>query len=64
MLKKMKYPQFPHYEIESFDNIKKAEKWLNDKSCEYPSTRVVQQVVSTQSGVLTITIVREAKVGE
>ena len=60
----MNYPEFPHYEIKSFSDIKEAEMWLNEKSRKYPTTRVVQQVVSTQSGVLTITIVRESKVGE
>lgn len=60
----MKYPEFPYYEIESFSNIANAQRWLNEKSKKNPEMRVVQQVVSTQSGVLTITIVREAKVGE
>lgn len=60
----LNFPHFPHYEIKSFDDIKEAEKWLNQKSNKNPEMRVVQQVVSIQSGVLTITIVREANVGE
>ena len=59
----MNYPEFPHYEIKSFDNIEEAQKWLNSFRANQ-CMRVVQQVVSTQSGVLTITIVREARLGE
>ena len=55
----MTYPEFPLYQIKSFDDIKEAEKWLDEISRKYTSVRVVQRVVSTQSGVLTITIVRE-----
>ena len=60
----MTYPEFPLYQIKSFDDIKEAEKWLDEISRKYTSVRVVQRVVSTQSGVLTITIVREGVFGE
>jgi hypothetical protein len=62
----MEYPNFPHFQIETFENTYEAQDWINNLAHKYNGVKVVSIIYFSERSpsLLTIMIVRESVVGE